>query len=164
VARRKSAAGIEGLWSIRPDETMRLAVEQDLAAMRRISPKATRTDVVRAWGLMANRTRRVKALAEWQEKAKAMAQHAQAASSEADSLRKQMAAYEAQEEAQRSKALTAALRALRAPQNHVLRKHLADLVVIEQANKPASTANPSLARARRELGSFRAIQDLLGAT
>jgi hypothetical protein len=139
------------------------AMAEDLAALRKHHPKASQADVLRSWSRMANRTRRVKALAEWQEKARTLAGHANAASLEAEALRKQMAAYEAKEDAQRSKAITAALRVLRAPQNAALRQELAGLVHAEDAGKPLATANFAFSRARRELGSFRALQDLAGA-
>lgn len=148
--------------AIRPDLEMQEAMDEDLAALQKTNPKATVSDVVRGWSRMANRSRRLKALAQWQEQAKALAQHAQAASNEAEALRKQMAAYEAKEDAQRSKAIAGVLRVMRAPGNGHLRAILASLVAKERAGLAAETANFTLNRARREVGSWQTLAKLVG--
>lgn len=138
------------------------AVEEDLAALRtKLGKKATKTDVVRAWARIGNRTRLVVTLADYQARLEEVARHAEAATREANTLRRRMAGLDAKQGKERGRAIDPALRALRAPANGHLRAHLEQLVREEAAGLPASTSNLILAKARRELGSWRALQDLL---
>lgn len=147
--------------TLRTDDAMEEALAEDLAQLQAANPNATQSDVVRSWSRGASRPRRVAHDARMAAELRALAKQAKEFEERASRAERLVIAYEEKEAKTRSKAITAALNTLRKPGNHHVRQQLGELVKLEASGLVANSANPTLATARREAGSWKALQEIV---
>lgn len=147
--------------ALRTDDAMEEALAEDLAAMQAANPDATQSDVVRSWSRNASRERRITYDAEMAGELRAMRDQAKELLQRAERAEKKVVAYEERNARAKSKSVRAAVVTLRKPDNVRVRQELDKLLKLEAAGLESRTENPTLSIARRELGSWKALQDLV---
>jgi hypothetical protein len=150
---------------------MQEAAQADLQRFRAANPKATLTDVIRAWSRASNRDRYVAEILELQAAVRdVLAREEAAKRNEAAAKRERdLASTKLQAlldrmigsgKADRRDGAELAVRALKGPGGSHLRQELALLRDAEIAGRPANSSSPLLQRARNQVGSWQSLHVL----